>query len=341
MVRSGPQRLRARGHIMPDPTGHIPVMLEDVLHVLDPHPGETAVDGTIGAGGHAAAVAQRLGREGRLIGFDLDPSCLDMARSRLRELESGPELTLVHASFAGMGAHLARLGRRADVVLADLGFASMQVDDPARGLSFTADGPLDMRLDPTSPVRAADLVAALSERDLADLIAQYGEDPLARRIARKLAQTRTREPIETTAQLARLVREAYGPRARHSRMHPATRTFMALRIAVNDEIGSLRGWLESIRSAAAETAHGRDAWLQRGARIAVISFHSLEDRLVKHAWADMERQGWARRLTRRPVTPGEAEIAANPRARSAKLRAVMVDGPPTLAPRHGRPPHDT
>jgi 16S rRNA (cytosine1402-N4)-methyltransferase len=212
----------------------------------------------------------------------------------------------------------------ANAVLADLGFASTQVDDPSRGLAFSHDGPLDMRLDPTRGETAAQLVARLDERELADIIFHYGEDPFARRIAKNIAQTRARVPISTTGQLASLVRESYGARAAASRLHPATRTFMALRIAVNDELGALEGLVAAVRDAALAAASGSPTWLAAGARVAIMSFHSLEDRIVKRAFAQVIEAGWAESLTRKPVEASPAEVGANPRARSAKLRAIKL-----------------
>jgi len=228
----------------------------------------------------------------------------------------------IRDNFVRVPHHLRRLGLRADAVLADLGFSSQQVSDPQRGLSFSADGPLDMRLDPQGPTTARELLATLPEPDLAELLHLYGEDPLARRIARKIVQARDREPIVSTEQLAALVVEAYGWRARRSRMHPATRTFMALRIAVNEELTALGALLDNIADEG--TGSPETGWLAAGARIAIISFHSLEDRLVKRTFAGLEDRGAAERLTRRPIIAGEDEVAANPRARSAKLRAVRL-----------------
>ncbi len=304
---------------MSDGAGHIPVLLEETLALLAPRAGEVAVDLTAGGGGHSLALAGAVGPGGQVIGFDVDPAALRAAARRLRA--AGRPFEPVRANFVCAPEHLVQLGLRADAVLGDLGFSSLQIDDPRRGFSFAADGPLDMRYDPDGPVSAEDLLATLSEPELAEVIASGGEDPLARKIARKLVQTRQREPIRSTAQLARLVREAYGARARSSRMHPATRTFMALRIAVNDELTALGALLDDVRRA----ARG-DTWLNPGARVAIISFHSLEDRLVKRAFADLARSGLARILTKRPVTAGPDEVAANPRARSAKLRAVRLAG---------------
>ncbi len=311
---------------MPSPH-HIPVLLTETLAALAPQPGETVIDCTTGLGGHASALAKAVNPHGRVVGFDLDPQNLAFAQKSIAA--AGGNFTPVHSNFARIPDHLQKLGIRADIVLADLGFSSNQMDDPDRGFSFSTDSPLDMRLDPTSAITASDLLAVLSEQEMAYIIFEYGEDPYARKIARKLAQTRAQEPIRSTAMLARLVTEAYGSRARLSRMHPATRTFMALRIAVNDELGSLRGLLDVIVRAAEQVSRG--GWLNPGARVAIISFHSLEDRLVKQAFADIVRRGLATSLTPpfkkggKPVGPSDDEVKANPRSRSAKLRAVRID----------------
>ena len=299
------------------------------------------VDLTAGRGGHAAAFAGEVGEAGRVVLFDRDPGNLAFATTRVEQ--AGAPVTAVHASFVQAAARLRAAGLRADVVLADLGFASNQMDDPDRGLSFGSDGPLDMRLDPTAGPTAADLLAALSERELADLIYQVGEDPFARKIARKLVESRKELPIHTTARLAELVVEAYGARARSSRRHPATRTFMALRIAVNDELHALDALLDDVQREAAANLKRLESpgvadddpsrWLNPGARIGVISFHSLEDRRVKQAFARVTRTDAATSLTRKPISPGEDEIVSNPRARSAKYRALRLsDARPSVVP---------
>jgi 16S rRNA (cytosine1402-N4)-methyltransferase len=323
--------------------GHQPVLARETIELLSPQPGEIAVDCTLGRGGHAALLAKAIGPAGHLIGFDLDPENVSHVARRIEAL--GVPFTGYHESFIRAPRRLADLGLQAGVVLADLGFSSRQMDDPARGLSFRADGPLDMRFDPTAPTTAADLLALRDEAELADIIARYGEEPLARKIARNLVRAREIKPIETTAELARLVVESYGARARSSRMHPATRTFMALRIAVNGELDALDGLLEAVARGAEATGGG--GWMTAGARIAVISFHSLEDRRVKRVFADLARRGAATRLTGKPITADPQEVRANVRARSAKLRAVRIDGSvqhdspeeeaePPPAPRHGR-----
>ena len=317
---------------MTEPAGHVPVLAGPVMRLLAPGPGQTALDLTAGRGGHAELLARAVGPDGRVLLVDRDPANLAFARERLAALprDARPSVEARHASFgaierlaAGLGAG-PTLGWAADAVLADLGFASTQMDDPARGFSFQSEGPLDMRLDPTQGETAADLVARLPEAELADAIYQLGEDPFARRIARTLVERRTRAPIATTADLAVAVVSAYGPRARQSRMHPATRTFMALRILVNDELRALDHLLSSLERGARAVAQGSACWLRPGARIAIIAFHSLEDRRVKHAFADWERAGLGTRLTRKPVEADESEIRANPRARSAKLRGFQI-----------------
>jgi 16S rRNA (cytosine1402-N4)-methyltransferase len=305
--------------------GHVPVLPVETLAALGAKPGETYVDLTAGRGGHASMVAAQLGAQGKVVLFDLDEGNLRFASARVAAVLGHPPAT-VHGSFASAARELERLGLSADLVLADLGFASTQVDDPERGLSFMRDGPLDMRLDPSSGMTAADLVNGSDERELAEILARYGEEPLARKIAAKIAAARANAPILTTAQLADLVREAYGSRARTSRLHPATKAFQALRIAVNDELGALSALLDSIRTAAQRVHDGRPAWLSRGARIAVIGFHSLEDRLVKQCFAELRRSGLCDEATDGAVVSSESESAANPRARSAKLRAIRLRG---------------
>lgn len=323
---------------------HAPVLLDEVAALLDPAPGACIVDGTAGLGGHAAALAARAGAGARVVLIDLDAG--NLARAKERVKATGAAVFAVHGNFAESPEHLARLGLRADVLLADLGFASTQVDDPARGLSFRADGPLDMRLDPSSPgMTAADLVASLPEGELARIIFEYGEDRYARRIARNVVAARDRSPITTTAALAAIVRSGVpAPRRGHGRpgIDAATRTFQALRIAVNDEIGSLERLLKQVGLEAQRLAGGTEAggleagvlgegrrnagWLNPGARVGIIAFHSLEDRPVKQAFRALVDGGLATGLTRKPVTASEAEMAGNPRSRSAKLRVIEVGG---------------
>ncbi|MFM9996518.1 MAG: 16S rRNA (cytosine(1402)-N(4))-methyltransferase RsmH [Phycisphaerales bacterium] len=314
---------------MPGPADHIPVLVEEVLRVLDPRAGETYADATAGLGGHAAAIAPQLGGAGTVILNDMDGTHLDRARRRVEEAcalaggpNPGPAIVVLRGNFADLPRRMTQHSPplAADVVLADLGFSSVQMDDPARGLSFMRDGPLDMRLDLSLKTTAADLVNSLPERELADLIRDFGEDRDAGRIARKLVASRQAGPILTTGRLADVVRSASGGRGAAG-IDPATRTFQALRIAVNDELGALQAFLDAVSRGGGEN---RMRWLNSGARVGVISFHSLEDRLVKLAFGAAAQRGDAEVLTRSPITPGETEARSNPRSRSAKLRALRL-----------------
>ncbi len=315
---------------MSKPLSHIPVLADQVVDLLQPQPGQVFVDCTAGLGGHALLVAQRLGPSGTVVLNDMDGGNLARAERAVRE-EMNPDdpdsanVIAVQGNFNQLPAKLRGMGIVADLVLADLGFASTQVDDPARGLSFRHSGPLDMRMDPTLLIDAAELVNTLPEDDLARLIREFGEERHARRIAAKIVEARADGPMETTDQLADLIRSAIpGPRGS---IHPATRTFQALRIAVNDELGSLESLLRHIGVGARKVHSGKkDGWLGVGARIAVIAFHSLEDRPVKKAFALMQSDGCVELITRKPVGADEQEIGMNPRSRSAKMRVVRVLG---------------
>jgi len=293
---------------------HVSVLPSEVLNALDPRPGQVIVDATLGAGGHARLLAERLGATGRLIGLDRDPAMLALARKRL----TGLPVTFVQANFDGLRDVLDELGIEAvDGVLADLGFCSDQLEDGGRGLSFSQAGPLDMRLDPSEGEPASELLRRLDERELADLIYEYGEERFSRRIARKIVEVRKQAPLETTEQLAELVRRCVPrpPRQGYRKrppIDPATRVFQALRIAVNDELESLDRLLAALPRC-----------VKPGGVAVVISFHSLEDRRVK--WAFRDRTKWDV-LTKKPVVAGEEEERNNPRARSAKLRAARRIG---------------
>jgi 16S rRNA (cytosine1402-N4)-methyltransferase len=296
-------------------TGHIPVLLQATLEGLAPAPGEIFLDGTTGAGGHAAEIAVRIGPRGLLVCADADPSMLEIAG---RRLSAFPWVRLVRADFADLDAlREAAGGRTFDGALLDLGISSLQLDDPARGFSFRVEGPLDMRRDPDDAgPTAAELLRDTREKDLADLIYRFGEERFSRRIARAVVERRKREPIRTTTALAELVSSTIPRRAWPRDIHPATRVFQALRIAVNRELSSLGAFLDAI-----------PRHLSPGGRVAVISFHSLEDRMVKTAFRRPagERGGEEpelERLTRKPVVPSEREARENPRARSAKLRVA-------------------
>jgi 16S rRNA (cytosine1402-N4)-methyltransferase len=294
--------------------GHVPVLLQQAIEFLAVRRGGTYIDATVGLGGHSWEIAKRLGAAGRLIGFDKDPAALERARARLNrpptEWESDwPHIELVHASFAELGQYVGP--GAADGLLADLGVSSMQLEDAARGFSFQAEGPLDMRMNPQAGLTAEQVVNRFDERELADAIYEFGEERRSRRIARAIVRAR---PITTTAQLAQVVSAAARPMNQaERRIHPATRTFQALRILVNRELQDLQ---ELLRAGAAPQV------LQPGGRLVIISFHSLEDRIVKDGLRDGAREGVYQLLTKKPVTADEEEIDRNPRARSAKLRAA-------------------
>ena len=295
-------------------TRHISVLLDDVLKVLDPHPGETFADCTLGLGGHSSAILERIAPGGRLIAIDFDPANIDRARTRLETMTpNGATFDLFHNNFAALPTVLATAGvEQVDGVLADLGVASPQIDDPARGFSYRQDGPLDMRMDPTRGKPASDLVNKMPERELADALLEYGDETDARDIARLIVERRKHHPITTTYQLMALVCEARDftiERGAGAKLHPAARTFQALRILVNREMANLDRLLAILPDV-----------LRPGGVAAIISFHSGEDRRVKDAFRDGVRGGIYAEISRDPVTADEQEQRANPRSRSAKLR---------------------
>lgn len=283
---------------------HLPVLLAESLESLAVRPGGFYVDGTVGLAGHAFEVLTGSAPDGRLLGCDRDPQALALAGERLAPF--GERVRLVQADFRELPGLLG--ADRPDGILLDLGVSSLQFDEPGRGFSFRSDGPLDMRMDPAFGPTAADLVNRLPEQELADIIFRFGEEPGSRRIARSIVEARRRHRLRTTLELATVVRGA----VRHSRpgLDPATRTFQALRIAVNHE-------LEGLEEAVVALAHT----LAPGGRLVVISFHSLEDREVKHASRRLAREGF-QELLRKPLQAGPRELRENPRARSAKLRAL-------------------
>jgi len=290
---------------------HVPVLLEEAIHFLNVRRGGTYIDATLGLGGHSYELARRLGPQGHLIGFDKDPKALELARKRLGDLAAelgseAPTITLINESYAEVGQRIATAS--ADGLLADLGISSMQLSDAARGFSFQAEGPLDMRMDPRSERSADQVVNHLDERTLADVIYEFGEERRSRRIARAIVRAR---PIRSTAHLAQVVAAAL-PAMKHSRINPATTTFQAIRIFVNRELEDLRMLLNA----------APQVLLPSTGRLVVISFHSLEDRMVKDAMRDGAKNGIYRLLTKKPVTASETELDRNPRARSAKLRAA-------------------
>jgi 16S rRNA (cytosine1402-N4)-methyltransferase len=294
---------------------HVPVLLKEAIDFLAVQRGGTYIDATVGLGGHSYEIAKRLGAPGHLIGLDKDPAALEIARKKLvvsgSSLVDGepdwPTITLLHRSFA----EIAKGQRPAtiDGVLADVGVSSLQLDDSTRGFSFQADGPLDMRMDPRGERTAEQVVNHLDERQLADVIYEFGEERRSRRIARAICRSR---PIRSTAHLADVISAAARPmNSEQRRIHPATRTFQALRIFVNRELDDLKALLEAAPRI-----------LKPGGRVVVISFHSLEDRIVKDAFREGAQAGFFSLLTKKPVTATEEESDRNPRARSAKLRAA-------------------
>ena len=288
---------------------HVPVMTAEVLRHLQPERGGLFVDCTVGLGGHARAILEAGAT--RLIGVDRDQEALAHARTALSPW--APKVELVHSDYRDIDAVLeSRHVAQVDGALADLGVSSMQFDAPGRGFSFQRDEPLDMRMDRSGGDSAADLIASADERELADTIYQFGEERFSRRIARAIVDARREAPIDTTAKLAAIVRRAIPVRG-YQRIDPATRTFQALRIWVNRELEGLDTFLGAMARR-----------LRVGARLVVITFHSLEDRIVKHTFRALEKSADAaiKVLTKKPLVPGDAEIATNPRARSAKLRAA-------------------
>lgn len=308
-----------RGHRSTPPGGHRPVMLDEVLDALAPRPGEVVVDCTLGFAGHSAELLRRVGPDGRLFAFDLDPDNLPPAEEKLAAV--GPNFALQHGNFAGFPTVLARAGfDGCDCLLADLGMSSMQVDDAGRGFSFMRDGPLDMRMDRTRARSAADLVNTLPAADLAAAFRDLGDEPEAEKIAEAIIARRRTKPLERTRELMDLILEAAPvrvnphprpgePTPRQQQIRPTARVFQALRILVNRELANLQELLRVL------------PWsLRPGGRVAILSFHSGEDRLVKVAFKDGVRAGIYEAASDDPLRPGVSERIDNPRARSAKLR---------------------
>jgi 16S rRNA (cytosine1402-N4)-methyltransferase len=308
--------------VLPTEFDHVPVLAEEVVSLLDPRPGETVVDGTFGAGGHASLLAGKLRGDGKLVAIDRDPTVAPFFERFRRE--TAVKARLHHGEFSTVLQHLAENGVRADVILLDLGVSSMQLDRPDRGFSYAVDAPLDMRMDPGAPYSARELVNEAGEGELADIFKRYGEERYARQIARAIVRRREREPFERTGDLVEVVKAAIPAPARFGEGHPAKRVFQALRIAVNDELGAV----ERALPAAVEM-------LRPGGRLGVISFHSLEDRIVKQFLRKQEQgctcppdfpvcicgsEPVLRATPRRAVRPGADEVARNPRAQSARLR---------------------
>ncbi len=291
---------------------HEPVLFDEALDFLHVRPEGTYVDCTLGLGGHAEGILRRLGPKGRLIGFDRDPEALELAKARLAKIAAemasqAPEIEFVGESFSRIGEHVRQASL--DGMLADFGVSSLHLDEARRGFSFQANGPLDMRMDTRSGPTAEQVVNEMDERELANLIYEYGEERRSRTVARAIVRGR---PVTSTGQLARIVASAVPP-MKH--IHPATRTFQALRIFVNRELQEIRALFEAAPQL-----------LKPSGRLVVISFHSLEDRIAKDSIRAGLQQGIWKVLTKKPVTAGEEEIGRNPRSRSAKLRAAEKQG---------------
>jgi 16S rRNA (cytosine1402-N4)-methyltransferase len=289
---------------------HVPVLFQAVMDFLNVRPNGTYVDCTLGLGGHAEGIARQLGSAGRLIGFDRDPEALELAAARLDRVRAemgsqAPQFTLVGEAFSRIAEHVAPAS--VDGILADFGVSSLQFDEARRGFSFQAEGPVDMRMDTRAGPTAGQVVNEMNERELANLIYEYGEERRSRTVARAIVRGR---PITSTAQLARIVASA-APPMKFGQIHPATRTFQALRIYINRELDEIRDLLEAAPKL-----------LKPSGRLVVISFHSLEDRIAKDSFREGARQGIWNILTKKPATAGEEEIEKNPRSRSAKLRAA-------------------
>jgi 16S rRNA (cytosine1402-N4)-methyltransferase len=309
--------------LQPSATDHVPVLADEVRGLLAVRPGETVIDATFGAGGHAALLAADLQGRGKLIAIDRDPTARDYFDGFAKR--AAVQTRFLRGDFALVLEQLADNGVEADAILLDLGVSSMQIDRPERGFSYAADAPLDMRMDPSAEVTAAGIANEADERDLATIFKRYGEERYARQIAREIVRRRKERPFERTGDLVDTIRAAIPAPARFGDGHPAKRVFQALRIAVNDELGSLETGLSAAF-----------AMLRPEGRLAVISFHSLEDRIVKRFLRDLERgcecppdfpvcicgkKPELRALSRKPIRPGPDELAANPRAASARLRA--------------------
>ena len=304
---------------------HYSVLLNETIENLNIKPDGIYVDGTLGGGGHAYQVASRLSEKGRLIGIDQDADAIAAAGERLKEF--GDKITIIRSNYANMKEELHRIGvEKVDGIVLDLGVSSHQLDTPERGFSYHEDAPLDMRMDPSAPLSAYDVVNGYPAEALARIIREYGEERYAMRVANAIVREREKAPLDSTVRLAEIVKRAMPAPARREQQHPARRTFQALRMAVNDEIGELERFLDAIL--------GR---LKPGGRVAVISFHSLEDRVVKHrmkAWAQgcicpkhipvcvCHHAPEALLVTPKPVCPSERELMLNPRAGSAKLRVA-------------------
>lgn len=289
---------------------HEPVLLLEVLFYLRLKPGHVVLDATVGSGGHSQAILNQIAPNGRLIGLDQDEEAIQRAQARLKQF--GGRVLLQQLNFRDLDQARSLFNVAAfDAVLLDVGLSREDLENPNRGFSFLREGPLDMRMDRQTNRTAADMISESNEQELSEIFRQFGEERNARKIARIIVRTRERKPIRTTAELAALISESVPPKVRFGRIHPATRIFQALRIAVNDELGALAEALPKALNI-----------LKMGGRMAVISFHSLEDRLVKRFFKAQQEAGFGMIITKKPVCPNQDEMVRNPMARSAKLRVM-------------------
>lgn len=289
---------------------HIPVLLHETIAALDLHPGDFAIDGTVDGGGHAAAILERIGDQGKLLGLDLDPELLAKCKARIA---NRPNVVLRQGNYVDLPEILTKENlRKADALLLDLGFSSEQMEREGRGLSFASDAPLAMTYDPAA-TPFYETLRKLSEDEIAEILQELGEERYAKRIAKAICARERQKPILTTRELAELVAETVPKNYERGRLNPATRAFQAFRIYANDELGNLHHLLERLGDV-----------LAPGGRIAIISFHSLEDRIVKNCFRDLSRDGKLEIITKKPITATEQELNLNPRARNAKLRVANL-----------------
>ena len=289
---------------------HLPVMLKETTHFLNLKPGDVVLDATTGLGGHAKEILRKISPGGKLIGIDADGSALKLAGENLKDFSGS--FKLINDNFKNLDAILSKEGVKSlDAILLDLGISSYQIEEYLRGFSIKNDARLDMRMDPRLTLTAHDIVNTYGEDKLADIIFRYGEERFSKRIAKFILQARSKKEIESTHELAGIIRNALGQGYRKKKIDPATKTFQAIRIAVNDELSALEEGLKKAVS-----------WLDVGARICVISFHSLEDRIVKNLFKGYSDLGFLKIITKKPIVASEVEVEANPRSRSAKLRVA-------------------
>ncbi|GBD02881.1 Ribosomal RNA small subunit methyltransferase H [bacterium HR19] len=295
---------------------HIPVLKEEVIRVLSPKRGDFVVDLTAGGGGHSVEFAKRLGKEGILVLIDWDEEMIEKAEEKISEMideKDRPEIFFITANFADIDEIFSeiQIDRKPDIFFADLGISSFHLEESLRGFSFRLEGPLDMRISKSIKLTAREVVMNFSERQLADIIYRYGEERLAKKIAKEIVRRRKERDINTTTELAEIVESVYKKTGIYNtKIHPATKTFQALRIFVNRELDNLSDFLQKVAK-----------FVKSGTKIGIISFHSLEDRIVKRTFLSWEKDGLGRRVTKKPIVPSEEEMVINPRSRSAKFRA--------------------